>query len=134
MVVGHSKFDCDLGALPLANEYNSEDCWSLAHLAQMGSHHGTTVEYDRSLLSELHPSKRAAPLTADEAGAVGEAADREAGEAADREAGEAADREADDAADHEAGEADVTPGPNEPDVAVAPVTARVLLLTQTNYA
>ena len=54
MVVGHTKFSPDTTALPLANKYNSSDCFSLAHLQSFAAEYGRAVAYDESLLVDLH--------------------------------------------------------------------------------
>ena len=54
MVVGHTKFSPDTTALPLANKYNSSDCFSLAHLQSFAAEYGRAVAYDENLLVDLH--------------------------------------------------------------------------------
>ena len=105
MVVGHTKFEPDHSALPLANAYNKSDCFSLPQLVRIASAFGTSLAYDRSLLWELHPSWSRA-----------EAAEAVEAEAAEAEAAEV--EAAEDAADTEAEIADGPhpDGPNDPDI------------------
>ena len=62
MVVGHTKFAPDAGALQLANCYNSNDCFSRAHLLSYAARYGTAVAYDVSLLVDLHDNKLFSPV------------------------------------------------------------------------